>query len=71
MILYYIAILFIVFCFGIAFGSLTVLIIRYSNEKRKIKKKHGFKGKSEIINMSGNAEYLGMHRHDQASENFK
>ena len=55
---------------GFIFGILTVVIIRISNEKRKIKKKYGFKQNIDYVNFGGDEDILNSRRDELAAQEY-
>lgn len=55
---------------GFIFGILTVVIIRFSNEKMKIKKKYGFKQNIDCVNFGGDEDILNSRRDEQAAQEY-
>lgn len=56
---------------GFIFGSVSFIIIRVVNKKRKMKRKYSFGSYKEKIKIEQNASILHNHREEWAAEEFK
>lgn len=70
---YFVIIAFLIlgFLVGFILGALTVMGMRFMNDKRKIKKKHSFENKYEQNDFIMDKEVLKAARTEQAANEYK